>query len=37
MLYVANSMSDPVQKFLDLIGTITSPVISGAAIYGTVK
>jgi polysaccharide export outer membrane protein len=37
MLYVANSMSDPVQEFLDLIGTITSPVISGAAIYGTVK
>ncbi len=37
MLYVANSPSDPVQKFLNLVGTITSPVISGAAVYGTVK
>jgi polysaccharide export outer membrane protein len=37
MLYVANSASDPVQKFLGLVGTIASPVISGAAVYGTVK
>lgn len=37
ILYVANSPSDPVQKFLGLVGTITSPVISGAAIYGAVR
>jgi polysaccharide biosynthesis/export protein len=33
ILYVANSMSDPVQKFLSLVGTISSPVISGASVY----
>jgi polysaccharide biosynthesis/export protein len=33
ILYVANSMSDPVQKFLSLVGTIASPVISGASVY----
>jgi polysaccharide biosynthesis/export protein len=33
ILYVANSMSDPVQKFLGLVGTVTSPVISGASVY----
>jgi polysaccharide biosynthesis/export protein len=33
ILYVSNSASDPVQKFLGLVGTITSPVISGASIY----
>jgi polysaccharide export outer membrane protein len=37
MLYVANSASDPVQKFLGLVGTITSPVVTGAAVYGTVR
>ena len=37
MLYVANSASDPVAKFLNLVGTVTAPVISGAAAYGTVK
>jgi polysaccharide export outer membrane protein len=37
MLYVANSASDPVQKFLGLVGNITAPVISGAAVYGAVK
>ena len=37
ILYIANSASDPVQKFLNLVGTITSPVISGAAVYGTIK
>jgi polysaccharide export outer membrane protein len=37
MLYVANSPSDPVQKFLNLIGTVTAPVISGAGVYGAVK
>jgi len=37
ILYVSNSASDPVQKFLGLIGTITSPVISGAVTYGAIK
>jgi polysaccharide export outer membrane protein len=37
ILYVANSPSDPVQKFLGLVGTITSPVISGVGVYGTLK
>jgi polysaccharide biosynthesis/export protein len=37
MLYVANSPSDPVQKFLGLVGNVTAPVISGAAVYGAVK
>jgi polysaccharide biosynthesis/export protein len=36
ILYIANSTSDQVQKFLGLVGQITSPVISGAAVaYGT--
>jgi len=37
MLYVANSASDPVQKFLGLVGTALGPVIGGAAVYGAVK
>ncbi len=37
MLYVANSASDPVQKFLGMVGTITAPVVTGAAVYGAVK
>ena len=37
ILYVANSASDPVQKFLGLVGTITAPVVTGAAVYGAVK
>jgi polysaccharide biosynthesis/export protein len=37
MLYVANSASDPVQKFLNLVGTVTAPVVTGAAVYGAVK
>lgn len=37
ILYVSNAPSDPVQKFLGLVGQITSPVISGAAVYGAVK
>jgi polysaccharide export outer membrane protein len=37
MLYVANSASDPVQKFLSLVGTITAPVVTGAAVYGATK
>ena len=34
MLYIANSVSDPIQKFLGLVGTITSPAISGIGVYG---
>jgi polysaccharide export outer membrane protein len=37
ILYVANSPSDQLQKFLGLVGQVTSPVISGAAVYGAVK
>jgi polysaccharide biosynthesis/export protein len=37
ILYIANSASDQVQKFLGLVGQITSPVISGAATYGAFK
>lgn len=37
ILYVANSASDPVQKFLSLVGTITAPAVTGAAVYGAVK
>ncbi len=37
IVYVANSASDPVLKFLTLVGTVTSPVISGMAVYGTIK
>ncbi len=37
ILYVANSPSDPVQKFLGMVGTITAPVVTGAAVYGAVK
>lgn len=37
IVYIANSASDPVQKFLTLVGTVASPVISGAAMYGTLK
>lgn len=34
ILYVANSPLDPVQKFLRLVGTVTSPFVAGAAVYG---
>jgi polysaccharide biosynthesis/export protein len=37
ILYIANSSSDQVQKFLGLVGLVTSPVISGAATYGAIK
>ena len=37
ILYVANAPSDPVQKFLGLVGQVTSPALTGAAIYGVVK
>jgi polysaccharide export outer membrane protein len=37
MLYVANSASDPVQKFLGLVGTVVTPVYTGTIIYGATK
>jgi polysaccharide biosynthesis/export protein len=37
ILYIANSASDQIGKFLGLVGLVTSPVISGAVIYGAVK
>ena len=37
ILYVSNAPSDPVQKFLGLVGQITAPIISGAVVYGAVK
>jgi polysaccharide export outer membrane protein len=37
ILYVANAPTDPVQKFLGLVGQITAPVISGASVYGAVR
>jgi polysaccharide export outer membrane protein len=37
VLYVANSSGAELQKFLNLIGTITSPVISGASVAATVR
>jgi len=37
ILYVANSPSTPVQKFLGLVGQITAPAISGISVYGAVS
>lgn len=37
VLYVANSTGAELQKFLNLIGTITSPVISGVSVAGAVR
>jgi polysaccharide export outer membrane protein len=37
ILYVANAPSDPVQKFLGLVGTVTAPAISGVGVYQAVK
>ena len=37
ILYVANSISDPLRKFLGMIGQLTSPVISGASIYNNLS
>lgn len=37
VLYVANSTGAELQKFLNLIGTVTSPVISGVSIAGAVR
>lgn len=37
ILYVANAPSDPIQKFLTLVGTLTAPAISGVGVYSAVK
>jgi polysaccharide export outer membrane protein len=37
ILYVSNSPLDSLQKFLTMVGTLTSPIISGIAVYGAVK
>lgn len=37
ILYVANAPSDPLSKFLGMVGQITAPAVSGVAIYGAVK
>jgi polysaccharide export outer membrane protein len=37
ILYVANAPTDPVYKFLGMIGQLTSPVISGASVYYSMK
>jgi polysaccharide export outer membrane protein len=37
ILYVSNSASDPVQKFLGLVGTVISPAATGAAVYSVTK
>jgi polysaccharide biosynthesis/export protein len=37
IIYIANSASDQISKFLGLVGLVTSPVISGAATYGAFK
>ena len=36
ILYGSNSASDPVQKFLGLVGLVTAPVVSGVAVYSGV-
>jgi hypothetical protein len=37
ILYVSNSPSDLVQKFLGLVGTVISPIVSDMAVYGAVQ
>ena len=37
IVYVSNAPTDPVQKFLSLVGTVTAPAISAAGVYGTMK
>jgi polysaccharide biosynthesis/export protein len=37
IIYIANSTSDRIDKLLGLVGLVTSPVVSGAAAYGTVR
>ena len=37
ILYVANAPLTEVQKFLSVVGTLTAPVLQGAAVYGVVR
>jgi hypothetical protein len=37
IIYIANSASDQIGKFLGLVGLVTSPIISGAATCGAIK
>ncbi len=37
ILYVSNSASEPLQKFLGLFGTVMAPATLGASVYGAVK
>jgi polysaccharide export outer membrane protein len=37
ILYISNAPMTEVQKFLSVIGSVTAPVISGAAVYGAVR
>jgi polysaccharide biosynthesis/export protein len=37
MLYVSNSTSDTVGKFLGLVGQFAGPILTGAALYGAAK
>jgi polysaccharide export outer membrane protein len=37
ILYVANAPATELQKFLSLVGSVTSPAVTGAAVYATTK
>jgi polysaccharide export outer membrane protein len=37
IIYVSNALSDPLRKFLGMVGQLTSPVISGASIYNNLS
>jgi polysaccharide export outer membrane protein len=37
ILYVANAPATELQKFLSLVGSVTSPAVTGTAIYATTK
>jgi polysaccharide export outer membrane protein len=37
IVYISNAPMTEVQKFLSVIGSVTAPVISGAAVYGAVR
>jgi polysaccharide export outer membrane protein len=37
ILYVANAPLTEVQKFFSVIGTLASPVVSGAAVYNIAR
>jgi polysaccharide export outer membrane protein len=37
ILYIANAPATELSKFLGLVGQVTSPVVSGAAVYGATR